>query len=92
MKITRHVQTIQNRKLVIFLQYIKKKIVETAFVFYCDAKHSDILRGSRHVVICWQLFSGSIRRSDCIVLQCNSLLGVEKLCKMLAINSRPDGC
>ena len=21
----------------------------TAFVFYCDAKHSDILRGSKHV-------------------------------------------
>ena len=39
----------KNRKLVIFLQYLKKKSVATAFVFYCDAKHSDILRGSSHV-------------------------------------------
>ena len=31
-------------RLVIFLQYIKKKCL-----FSCDAKHSDILRGSSHV-------------------------------------------
>ena len=30
-------------------QYIAKKGIATAFVFYCDAKHSDILRGSIHV-------------------------------------------
>ena len=46
-EVARHVQSTQNRKLVIFLQYIKK--VETAFVFYCVAKHSDILQGSSHV-------------------------------------------
>ena len=38
-------QITQNRKLVIFLQYIKAK-VSFGFVFYFDAKHSDILRGS----------------------------------------------
>ena len=48
MEVARHAQTTQNRKLIIFLQYIKKKIIETAFVFYCDAKHSDILWGSSH--------------------------------------------
>ena len=42
MEVTRHVQSTQNRKLVIFLQS-----VAAAFVFYCNAKHSDILRGSR---------------------------------------------
>ena len=31
-----------------FLQYIKRSIA-TAFVFYCDAKHSAVLRGSSHV-------------------------------------------
>ena len=119
MKVTRHVQSTQNRKLIIFLQYLKKKIllkfvfciqtsmkvsykliltfwvclarpsqsthnlsnwlglvpisqskfykiidyfsetsctrirkhfsVATAFVFYCNAKHLYILRGSSHI-------------------------------------------
>ena len=47
------VQSAQNRKLVIFLQYIKKSVA-TAFVFYCDANYSNILRGSSHV--CCHLF------------------------------------
>ena len=46
MEVARHVQNIQNRNLVIFLQYINKNC---RFMFYCDAKHSDILRGSNHV-------------------------------------------
>ena len=41
MEVARYVQSTQNRKLVIFLQS-----VAAAFVFYCDAKHIDILRGS----------------------------------------------
>ena len=45
----RHVQSTKNRELVIFLQYKKEKGFATAFVFYCDAKHLDILRGSSHV-------------------------------------------
>ena len=48
MEVARHVQNTQNRKLVIFLQYVKKNCCN-CFVFYCDAKHSDILYGSRHV-------------------------------------------
>ena len=47
----------QIRRLVIFLQYIKEKVfyfLMTAFVFYCDVKHLDILWGSSHV--CCYLF------------------------------------
>ena len=36
---------------------IESKDIATAFVFYCDAKHSDILRGSSQVR--YNLFSGS---------------------------------
>ena len=48
MEMTRHVQNTQNRTLGIFLQYIKKNC-RNAFVFYCDATHSDISRRSSHV-------------------------------------------
>ena len=54
MKVARHVQSIQNTKLVIFLQR-----VPAAFVFYCDPKHSDILWGSGHV--CCYLFPCTAR-------------------------------
>ena len=47
MEVARHIQSTQNRKLVIFLQYIKD--FRNCFVFYCDVKHLDILRGSSHV-------------------------------------------
>ena len=60
MEVARHVQSTQIRKLVIFLQYIIENNVTTAFVFYCDAKYSDILRESSHVC-CYLLktcFSG----------------------------------
>ena len=39
MEVARHVQSTQNRKLLI-LKYLKKKSIATAFVFYCDAKDS----------------------------------------------------
>ena len=55
MEMTRHVQNTQNRKLEIFLQYIKKNC-RNALVFYCDAKHSDISRGSSHVC-CYFFFA-----------------------------------
>ena len=45
MEVARHVQSTQNRKFVIS----EEKGVTTTFVFYCDAKYSDILRGSNHV-------------------------------------------
>ena len=48
MKVARHVQNTPNRKLVEFFQYIKENY-RNCFVVYCDAKHSDILRGSSHV-------------------------------------------
>ena len=48
MEVVRHVQSTQNMKLIIFLEYIIKSVT-TVFVFYCDAKHSDVLRGSTHV-------------------------------------------
>ena len=48
MEVARHVQNTQNRKLVIFLQYIKKNCCN-CFVFFCNVRHSDILRGSSHV-------------------------------------------
>ena len=48
MKVAKHVQSTQNRTFVKFLRYVKEKFA-TAFVFYCDAKHSDILRGPSHV-------------------------------------------
>ena len=35
---------------------ILSKNIATAFVFYCDAKHLDTLRGSNHV--CCYLFLG----------------------------------
>ena len=47
MEVARHVQSTQNRKLVIFLQYINKKCCNSKR-FYCDAKHSGILRGSSY--------------------------------------------
>ena len=49
LKVARHVQNNQNRKLVIFLKYIKKNCCN-CFVFYCDAKHADILWRSTHVL------------------------------------------
>ena len=48
-EIARHIQSTQNKKLVILVQYIKKKSVAIPFVFYCDAKYSGILQGSSHV-------------------------------------------
>ena len=55
MEVARYVQRTQNRKLVIFFA----KSVAATFVFYCDAKHSDILRGSSHV--CCYLFPRTAR-------------------------------
>ena len=56
MERVRHVHSIQNREIVIFLQEIKEKSIATDFVFHCDVRHSDILWGSSHV--CCYLFLG----------------------------------
>ena len=44
-EVARYIQSIQNRELVIFLQYIKKKVSQQLFVFYFDAEYSDISHG-----------------------------------------------
>ena len=49
MEVTRHVRSTQNRKMAIFLEYLKRKKCHTAFLFNFDVKHSDILPGSSHV-------------------------------------------
>ena len=60
MEMARHVQSTQNRKLLIFFQYIKKSVT-TALVFYFDAKHSDIFWGSvMFVATCWKYFFSAI--------------------------------
>ena len=49
MEVVRYVESTQNKKLVIVLEYLKRKVFATAFLFYCDVKHSDILWWSSHV-------------------------------------------
>ena len=48
MKVARYVQSSEKGNLLNFSN-ILRKIIATAFVFYCDAKHSDTLQGSSHV-------------------------------------------
>ena len=52
-KVGRHVQSTEKRSLLNFSNILTKSIA-TAFVFYCDVKHSDTLLGSSHV--CRYLF------------------------------------
>ena len=56
MKVARHVQSTKKGRLLNFSSILRKNIA-TAFMFYCDAKHSDTLLGSSHV--CHYLFLGS---------------------------------
>ena len=55
MEVAIDIQNTQDRKLEIFLQYIKKNC-RNCFIFYCDAKYLDILRKSSHVC-CYLLYS-----------------------------------
>ena len=64
MKVARHVQSSQNRKLGNFLQYVKEKSIATAFEFYCDTKHSEALRGVSHVR-CYLFLSGFGQKCMC---------------------------
>ena len=43
-EVASHIQSTQNRKLVVFCNIFKKSI-STVFVFFCDAKYSDIMWG-----------------------------------------------
>ena len=56
MKVARHVQSTKKGILLNFSNILRKSIA-TAFVFFCDAKHSDPLLGSTHV--CCYLFLDS---------------------------------
>ena len=62
MEVVRHVQSTQNKKLMLFVKEA------TVFVFYSDAKHSDILWVSSHV-LCYLLSDNS----------CETFLGKCKL-------------
>ena len=55
MKVAWHVQSIEKGSLLNFSNRLRKSIA-TAFVLYCDAKHSDTLLGSSHV--CRYLYLG----------------------------------
>ena len=72
LNVARHVQSIQERKFLTFLQCIA-----TAFVmllFYCDAKHSDPLGVSSHV--CSYLFLGGCSQKwACSFRSWNSEMG-----------------
>ena len=48
MKVARHVQSTEKGSLLNFSNILRKSIA-TAFVLYCDAKHSDTLLSSSHV-------------------------------------------
>ena len=50
-KVARHVQSTEKGSLLNFNNIIRKSVA-TAFVLYCDAKHSDTLLGSSHVCCC----------------------------------------
>ena len=56
-KVARHVQTTEKGSLLNFTNILRKSIA-TAYVFYCDAKHSDTLLCSSHV--CRYLFLGRL--------------------------------
>ena len=55
MKVARHVQSTKKGSLLNFSNILRKSIA-TAFVFHCDAKHSDALVDSSDV--CRYLFLG----------------------------------
>ena len=59
MKVARHVQSTKKGSLLNFSNILRKSIA-TAFVFYCDAKHSDTLLGSSHLC-CYFFLSGTLK-------------------------------
>ena len=56
MKVARHVQSTKKGSLLNFSNILRKSI-ESAFVFYCDAKRPDTLLGS-HDVCCYLYLGG----------------------------------
>ena len=62
MEVVRHVQNTRNRKLVLFLQYIKEKVRNC--IEHCDAKYSIILWGP--VIFVVTCFTGVSYLTGCI--------------------------
>ena len=56
MEVARHVQSTQSKKLVIFLKYIKKKLLQLLFWFYCDTKQLYIIIIFYRSPVCCYLF------------------------------------
>ena len=54
-EVARHIQSNENRKLIMLFSIHQEKIVATATALSCDAKYSDILQESSHVhcYLCW---------------------------------------
>ena len=62
MKVARCIESTQNGNMIMFLEYIKKSVA-TGFLFYCDAKHSDILQGSSYVS-CYLILLFCVRKLE----------------------------
>ena len=54
-EVARHIQSNENRKLIMLFSIHQEKIAATATALSCDAKYSDILQESSHVhfYLCW---------------------------------------
>ena len=70
-KVARHVQSTEKRKLLNFSN-IFRKFIATVFVFYCDAKHSDTWLGSSNVC-CYLFLGGCGQKTGCGLLDHESL-------------------
>ena len=51
MQVARHVQSTKNRKLVIFLQYLKKKDIDEVYFLQAD-KHESFLQVDTIILVC----------------------------------------
>ena len=69
MNVASHVQSTRKESLLNFSNILRKSIA-TAFVFYCDAKHSDTLLGSS-CVCCY--FWVALARNGCVLLDHGTL-------------------
>ena len=49
MELARHVQSTRNRKLILFLQYLEKKVLQLLLCYNVIKKHSGALQGYSHV-------------------------------------------
>ena len=52
MEVVKHVQSTQNKKLVIFLQYLKKKNIDALYFLHTD-KHESFLQVDTSILGVW---------------------------------------